>query len=248
MASAPQPKVKFIPPEPSRTTRTGIRAVLLGPPGCGKGTQAPMLKSEYSICHLATGDLLRAEISKGSKIGLEIKKVMERGELIGDDLVLRMVEANLDKPECQNGFLLDGFPRTVGQARELDVLLEKRGEPIDCVVEFQIADSLLFRRICGRWFHISSGRSYHEEFNPPKVPGKDDVTGDDLVRRADDNPETLRKRLIAYHKQTVPVTNYYANKRILRAVDASLDSLSIFADIRKIFDSVKESMESIKRP
>lgn len=247
MAPVPQAEVRFIPPEPSKT-RTGIRAVLFGPPGCGKGTQAPKLKSHYCVCHLATGDLLRAEVSKGTKLGLEIKKVIDAGELVGDDLVLRMVEENLDKPECKNGFLLDGFPRTVGQAMKLDDLLEKRREPIDCVVEFKIDDSMLFRRICGRWFHIASGRSYHEEFYPPKVPGKDDLTGEDLVRRADDNPDTLRTRLIAYHKQTVPVTNYYAKKGIMRTVDASLDSTSIFADIKKVFDSMKEIKESIQRP
>lgn len=248
MAPNPQAEIKETPPDPkpelSRPSR-GIRAVLFGPPGSGKGTQAPKLKAHYCVCHLATGDLLRAEVHRGSEIGQEIKKVIDAGELVSDDLVLRMVSENLDRPECKNGFLLDGFPRTVQQAVKLDELLKDRKQPLDCVVEFKIADSMLFRRICGRWFHIPSGRSYHEEFYPPKVPGLDDQTGEPLVRRADDNPETLRTRLIAYHKQTMPVTGYYEKQGIMRNIDASLDSTGIFFSIKKIFDEMRES---IKRP
>lgn len=131
---------------------------------------------EYCVCHLATGDLLRAEVAKQTPLGKEIKTEIDAGRLVNDELVLRMVEANLERPECKNGFLLDGFPRTTVQAEKLEELLEKRNEPLDCVIEFKIDDGLLFRRICGRWFHLKSGRSYHEEFYPPKVPGKDDVS------------------------------------------------------------------------
>merc|ERR1712209_194582 len=226
----------------------GIRAVLLGPPGSGKGTQSPRLKVAYNACHLATGDLLRAEIGSGSELGKEIKSVIDQGKLVSDELVLRMVPDNLDKPECKNGFLLDGVPRTIGQAEKLDVMLDKRKEPLDSVVEFAIDDSLLVRRICGRWFHLASGRSYHEEFRPPKVQGVDDVTGEPLVRRADDNPETLKKRLKAYHSQTSPLVDYYSNKKIHSAVDASRDPKSIFQGITAIFDGMKAFSESLGQP
>lgn len=226
-------------------SRRGVRAVLLGPPGSGKGTQAPKLKEHYCVCHLSTGDLLRAEISQKTPLGLSIKKVIDAGMLVKDEAVLELVSLNLDKPECKNGFLLDGFPRTVRQAEELDKMLERRGQPLDAAVEFSIDDSLLVRRICGRWFHLASGRSYHEEFRPPKVQGVDDVTGEPLVRRADDNPETLKKRLKAYHSQTSPLVEYYSNKKIHTAVDASTDPKSIFKSITAIFDSMKAFSENL---
>jgi len=213
----------------------GVRAVLLGPPGSGKGTQSPRLKVAYNACHLATGDLLRAEIGSGSELGKEIKSVIDQGKLVSDELVLRMVSDNLDKPECKHGFLLDGFPRTIGQAEKLDVMLEKRKEPLDSVVEFAIDDSLLVRRICGRWFHLASGRSYHEEFHPPRVPGVDDITGEPLVRRNDDNEEVLVKRLEQYHSLTSPLVDYYKKRGLHHRVDASQSANSVFAEIQKIF-------------
>merc|ERR1712029_113665 len=194
---------------------------------------------EYCVCHLATGDLLRAEVAKQTPLGQEIKTEIDAGRLVNDELVLRMVSDNLDKPECKNGFLLDGFPRTTVQAEKLEEVLERRKEPLDAVIEFKIDDGLLFRRICGRWFHLTSGRSYHEEFYPPKVPGKDDITGEPLIRRADDNPETLRKRLATYHKQTSPLIDFYQRRRLFRTVDASLDSPTIYERISKIFEDMK---------
>lgn len=217
----------------------GIRAVLLGPPGAGKGTQSPRLKEMYGVCHLATGDLLRAEISSGSELGKEIKAVIDQGKLVSDELVLRMVSENLDKVECKNGFLLDGFPRTIGQAEKLDLMLESRKEPLDAVVEFSIDDNLLVSRICGRWFHLASGRSYHEEFHPPRVPGKDDITGEPLVKRSDDNPETLTKRLDQYHKLTSPLVAYYSGRGLHHSVDASQPANTVFSQIQSIFDKAK---------
>jgi len=223
----------------SESNRKGIRGVLLGPPGSGKGTQAARLKDYFSVCHLATGDLLRAEVGRGTQLGKEIKAVIDNGKLVSDELALKMVAENLDRPDCINGFLLDGFPRTVPQAQKLDDLLEKRGQPLDAVIEFDIDDSLLVRRICGRWFHLQSGRSYHEEFKPPKTPGVDDVTGEPLVRRADDNPETLKTRLKAYHAQTSPLIGYYSAQNIVRKIDASVDQSSIFTSIKNAFEDMR---------
>lgn len=195
------------------------RLVLIGPPGCGKGTQSPRIKMEHCLCHLATGDMLRAAVAAKTPLGLEAKKAMDSGGLVSDDIVIGLIEEATKSPECSRGFILDGFPRTVVQAQKLDEMLRKRNQVIDKVLNFKVPDSVLVDRVVGRWVHPASGRSYHQKFAPPKVPGKDDITGEPLIQRKDDNADTLKARLAAFHSQTSPVIDYYARKVVALNAD-----------------------------
>jgi len=224
-----------------------INAILLGPPGAGKGTQAQHLVDRYNVCQLSTGDMLREAVANKTDVGKKADSVMKAGGLVSDEIVVNLINENLDKPACKNGFLLDGFPRTIGQAEKLDDLLGNRKQKLNSVVEFQIDDKLLISRVCGRLIHKASGRSYHAEFNPPKVSMKDDITGEPLERRSDDNEEALAKRLDAYHKQTYPLVDYYTKKNLHKAIDASLPPKQVFANLTSIFDDIKKKFSQPKQ-
>ena len=184
-----------------------MRLILLGPPGAGKGTQANYIKEKFHIPQISTGDMLRAAIKAGTPLGIAAKKVMDAGNLISDDIIIDLVKERIKDADCASGFLFDGFPRTIPQAQAM----KDAGIPIDYVVEIDVADSEIVKRMSGRRVHLASGRTYHVVFNPPKVAGKDDVTGEDLVQRADDAEETVLKRLNVYHDQTKPLVEYYTS-------------------------------------
>jgi len=210
-----------------------IRTIFLGPPGAGKGTQAERTLNDYNICHLSTGDMLRAIVAEGGEMGKKVGGIMKSGGLITDEIVCDLIKKNLNEnAQCKNGFLLDGFPRTGGQAEKLTTMLNDMGRPVNSVVEFQIDDNLLVSRILGRWFHKPSGRSYHTEFKPPKVAGKDDITGEPLVRRGDDTEEALKTRLGNYHKSTAPLADYYAAKNVLCRVEASESPAKVWENVK----------------
>lgn len=182
-----------------------MRLILLGPPGAGKGTQANFIKEKFHIPQISTGDMLRAAIKAGTPLGLAAKKVIDEGNLVSDDIIIGLVKDRIREPDCAGGFLFDGFPRTLPQAQAM----KDSGIHIDYVVEIQVADKSIIERMSGRRVHLSSGRTYHVVFNPPKVAGKDDVTGEDLVQRPDDVEDTVIKRLNVYHDQTQPLVEYY---------------------------------------
>ena len=184
-----------------------MRLILLGGPGAGKGTQAAFVSERFGIPQISTGDMLRAAVKAGTPLGLEAKKVMDAGGLVSDDIILGLVKARIAEPDCSNGFLLDGFPRTIPQA----TAMREQGVPIDYVMEIAVDDEEIVRRMSGRRVHPASGRTYHVEFNPPRISGKDDQTGEDLIQRDDDKEATVRKRLEVYHAQTEPLIEYYSS-------------------------------------
>ena len=183
-----------------------MKVLLLGAPGAGKGTQAQFITREFGIPQISTGDMLRAAIKAGTPLGLEAKKIMDAGGLVRDDIIIGMVKERIAEPDCANGFLFDGFPRTLAQAETMVAA----GVNLDAVVEIDVPDAAILERMSGRRVHLPSGRTYHVKYNPPKVAGKDDETGEDLVQRDDDKEETVKKRLAVYHEQTEVLVDFYS--------------------------------------
>lgn len=182
-----------------------MRAILLGAPGAGKGTQAGFITKEFGIPQISTGDMLRAAVKAGTELGLKVKNVMETGGLVSDDIIIALIKERIQAEDCAKGFLFDGFPRTIPQAEAL----RDAGVEIDHVLEIEVADDEIIKRMSGRRFHPASGRTYHVIYNPPKVEGKDDETGEELIQRDDDKEETVRHRLEVYHSQTKPLVSFY---------------------------------------
>ena len=218
--------------------KKNIHIILLGPPGCGKGTQAQKLIREFGFVQLSTGDMLRAAISKGTEIGMQAKSIIDKGELVSDELVIGIVRDRIFSTECECGYMLDGFPRTLAQAEKLDQILSDRNQKIDVVFRLCVPDDMAIRRIAGRRFHITSGRSYNIEFNPPKREGRDDITGEKLVQREDDKEEIVQSRLNTYHDLTEPLVRYYQKQGILKAIDGAGSPENIYAEIKQTLNEV----------
>lgn len=209
--------------------------IFLGPPGAGKGTQSKRIAQRYGVPHLSTGDMLRDAISRGTPLGQIVRPIMERGDLVPDDLVMRMVEERLSQPDSAKGFVFDGFPRTLPQAEQLDRILERKGFGKPIVVDFRVDDDELFRRLSGRWTCSVGGEIYNIYLAPPKVQGICDADGGVLVQRPDDRPEVVKERLAAYERQTKPLADYYRRKGLLDTVNAAANVEDVGRALGEIF-------------
>lgn len=197
-----------------------MNLILLGPPGAGKGTQAKLLQAKFGVIQLSTGDMLRAEVAAKTELGNKVQAVMDAGNLVPDDLIVALIAQRIEKPDCRNGFVLDGFPRTIPQAQALDTMLTTKGLKINHVIEIRVDDQAMVERITGRYTCARCGAGYHNTFNQPKVADVCDRCGStEFTRRSDDNEETVRARLKAYHAQTTPIAAFYQQKGVLRGID-----------------------------
>lgn len=211
--------------------------ILLGPPGAGKGTQAEMLIDRYKLTHVSTGDILRSSIKRGTELGNKAKEYMDRGELVSDDIIVGIVEERLQEPDCESGALLDGFPRTVVQARSLEKVLERLGRSIDAVIYIELDEEEVISRLTGRRICRECGASYHQKFNPPQVRNVCDQCGGELYQREDDSDQTVRQRISVYKEQTEPLIDYYEKNGKLRKVDGYQEIKDVFNQICQILDS-----------
>ena len=216
-----------------------MKLILLGPPGAGKGTQANAVITKFNIPQISTGDMLRAAVSAGTELGLQAKKIMDEGGLVSDDLILGLVKERITEDDCKNGYLFDGFPRTIAQAEGM----RNEGIEVDYVVEIQVEDDAIIRRMSGRRVHLASGRTYHIEFNPPKEEGKDDVTGEALIQRDDDQEETVRKRLTVYHEQTSPLIKFYSEHASQDSSGLRYIQVDGMQDVSAVTESILSQLE-----
>jgi len=214
-----------------------MQIILLGAPGAGKGTQAKFISDHFNIPQISTGDMLRASVSKGTELGLKAKVLMEKGELVPDDLILDLVKDRISEKDCANGFLFDGFPRTLDQANAL----KEKGIKIDCVIEIMVDDDEIIQRMSGRRVHSASGRTYHIKHNPPKQENIDDETGEPLIQRPDDNEETVRKRLAIYHEQTSPLVDFYKKSSLVQNGNKYIEVNGV-GDISTIQEQIKKAL------
>ena len=213
-----------------------MKILLLGPPGGGKGTQAKFLIEKLNIPQISTGDMLREHVNKQTSLGIKAKEYMTSGALVPDEVILGMMQERLSNEDCKKGYILDGFPRTIPQALGLDELLDKLNQELDAVIVIDVSDDNIVDRMGGRRVHMSSGRVYHIEYNPPKIEGKDDETQEDLIIREDDREETVRKRLEIYHNETSPLINHYKHKNIVSRINGELNISDVSQEIEKIIN------------
>ena len=216
-----------------------MRLILLGPPGAGKGTQAQWLKEAYGIPQLSTGEMLREAVAAGTEVGREAKAIMEAGQLVSDEVINRIVAERIDQPDCAQGFILDGYPRTINQAGALDAMLAERGLKLDAVIELTVDQDALVERISGRFSCATCGAGYHDKFKPTRAPGVCDVCGStEFVRRKDDNAETVRSRLQAYEAQTAPLLPFYRARGLVRQVDG-------MAPIEEVTEGIRRALRPV---
>ena len=211
-----------------------MKIVMLGAPGAGKGTQAKMIAEKYMIPHISTGDIFRANIKNGTELGKQAKEYMDKGQLVPDELTVKILLDRVAQEDCKNGYVLDGFPRTIPQAEVLDKALTELGDHIDYAIDVNVPDENIIKRMSGRRACLTCGATYHIEHVPPKKEGICDACGNELVLRDDDKPETVKNRLDVYHKQTQPLINYYTEKNILKTVDGTVDMMDVFGAITSI--------------
>ncbi len=216
-----------------------LNLILLGPPGAGKGTQAERIREDFDLAYIATGDMLRQAVADGTPLGAEAKSFMDAGDLVPDEVIIGVIVERLHSGDARDGFLLDGFPRTIGQAEALDTALERAGRDLTGVLLIDAPDEEIVRRISGRRVGPNTGRVYHVEFDPPQVEGKDDADGADLIQRDDDRPETVRKRLDVYHAQTAPLVAYYEERGLLHRIDGLASPSEVHEHVRATISTLK---------